>query len=104
VRGKAIELRDYITKGVIRSDTDGYYLSVFRTLLRQVKLLCVFRALKGVRRGCKIYTHLGIKFLLTVTGGCATGIIDDQTRSRGYKRPRERGEASKSLYRGGSEA
>jgi hypothetical protein len=35
---------------------------------------------------------------------CATGTIDDQTRSRGYKWSREGGEAHKSLYRGGSGA
>jgi hypothetical protein len=35
---------------------------------------------------------------------CATGIIDDQTRSRGYKQLREGGEVPKSLYRGGSGA
>jgi hypothetical protein len=30
---------------------------------------------------------------------CATGTIDNQTRSKGYKRLREGGEAPKSLYR-----
>jgi hypothetical protein len=35
---------------------------------------------------------------------CTTNTIDDQTRSRGYKRLSEGGETPKSLYRGGSGA
>jgi hypothetical protein len=35
---------------------------------------------------------------------CSTGIIDDQTRSRGYQLSREEAEAPRSLYRGGSGA
>jgi hypothetical protein len=35
---------------------------------------------------------------------CAIDTIYDQTRSRGYKRLREGGEAPMSLYRGGSGA
>jgi hypothetical protein len=35
---------------------------------------------------------------------CATGTIDDQTRSKDYKRLRDGGEAPNSLYRGGSGA
>jgi hypothetical protein len=34
----------------------------------------------------------------------ATDVVDDQTRSRGYKRFRDGGETPKSLYRGGSGA
>jgi hypothetical protein len=44
-------------------------LSVFRTSLRQVNLLYVFRAPDGVRGGRKIYTSSGRTSLLPVIGG-----------------------------------
>jgi hypothetical protein len=46
----------------------GIHVSVFRTSLRQVNLLYVFRALEGVGGGHKIYTRLGRMSLLLVTG------------------------------------
>jgi hypothetical protein len=44
-------------------------LSVFRTSLQQVNLLCAFRASEGVHGGCKIYTGLGRTSLHPVIGG-----------------------------------
>jgi ATP sulfurylase len=77
---------------------------VFCTSLRQVNLVYAFRAREGVHRGHKVYIGLGRMSLLLVIAGLRYGTIDDQTRSRGYKRLREGGEAPKSLYQGGSGA
>jgi hypothetical protein len=44
-------------------------LSLFRTSLRQVNLMCAFWALEGVCRGHKIYTGSGRISLLSVIGG-----------------------------------
>jgi hypothetical protein len=44
-------------------------LSVFRTSLRQVNLLGVFRAPEGVRSWRKIYSGSGKMFLLRVIAG-----------------------------------
>ena len=56
----------------------------------------------GLRRVCAE----GASFILVMAEcphfqssvACATGIFDDQTRSRGYKQPREGGEATRSLF------
>jgi hypothetical protein len=59
--------------GKFRREHAGLYmahqLSVFRTSLRQVNLLCVFWALDGVRGGSKIYTGSDRTSLLLVIGG-----------------------------------
>jgi hypothetical protein len=73
-------------------------------LYRSINLLYAFRA-PGVCTEDAMFILVRTErsyFQSSVT--CATGTIDDQTRSKDYKRLREGGEASKSLYRGGSGA
>jgi hypothetical protein len=54
-----------------------------------------------VRKGRKIYTGSGRTSLHPIIMACATGTIDDQTRSRDYKQSIEGGEALRSLISGG---
>jgi hypothetical protein len=91
---------DKVSSGPLPPEVGVRSVSVYHTSLRQVNLLCVFRTPEGVCGGRKIYTSSG---RTSLHPACATGSINDETRSRVYKQLREGGELP-DLLSGGSGA